>query len=60
MITFHDGPWPYENTGAETLALTTVFFSPDTGEIYDANIELNSNEASFVIGADGATPSTTI
>ncbi|MEI9950836.1 MAG: matrixin family metalloprotease [Pseudomonadota bacterium] len=54
VITFHDGPWPYENTGAETLALTTVFFSPDTGEIYDANIELNSNEASFVIGADGA------
>ncbi len=27
VITFHDGPWPYENTGAETLALTTVFFS---------------------------------
>jgi len=41
VITFHDSEWPYENT-ADTLALTTVFFKPDTGEIYDANIEINS------------------
>jgi matrixin len=51
VITFHDSEWPYKNTGAETLALTTVFFNPDTGEIYDANIELNSYNANFVIGA---------
>jgi len=60
VITFHDAEWPYQNTGAETLALTTVFFNPDTGEIYDANIELNSYDANFVIGASDATPSTTI
>jgi hypothetical protein len=54
VITFHDGEWPYKNTGAETLALTTVFFNPDTGEIYDANIELNSYDANFVIGASHA------
>jgi len=50
VITFHDSEWPYMNTGAETLALTTVFFNPDSGEIYDANIELNSNQATFVLG----------
>ncbi len=59
VITFHDTKWPYKNTGAETLALTTVFFSPDTGEIYDANIEINSYQAEgepprFVLGAGEA------
>jgi hypothetical protein len=54
VITFHDSEWPYQNTGAETLALTTVFFNPDTGEIYDANIELNSYDADFVVGSDDA------
>jgi matrixin len=42
VITFHDSAWPYKNSGAETLALTTVFFNPESGEIYDANIEINS------------------
>jgi len=51
VITFHDSKWPYENTGAETLALTTVFFNGETGEIYDANIEINSYNAKFVLGA---------
>lgn len=55
VITFHDDKWPYKNTGAETLALTTVFFNPETGEIYDANIELNSYDANFVLNAGAAT-----
>ncbi|HKO54109.1 MAG TPA: matrixin family metalloprotease [Polyangiaceae bacterium] len=54
VITFHDAEWPYKNTGSETLALTTVFFAPDTGEIYDANIELNSYNAKFVLGPSDA------
>ncbi|HET7539455.1 MAG TPA: matrixin family metalloprotease [Polyangiaceae bacterium] len=54
VITFHDSEWPYKNTGAETLALTTVFFNPDSGEIYDANIELNSYDANFVLSRDEA------
>jgi len=54
VITFHDDKWPYQNTGAETLALTTVFFNPETGEIYDANIELNSFDAKFVLTAGDA------
>jgi hypothetical protein len=36
--------------GADTLALTTVFFDGDTGEIYDANIEINSNLDDFSVG----------
>ena len=50
VIAFHDSLWPYTNTGAETLALTTVFFNGDTGEIYDANVEINTNEDTFTVG----------
>jgi len=61
VITFHDAEWPYQNSGAETLALTTVFFNPESGEIYDANIEINSYQPEgepprFMIGlTDGET-----
>lgn len=54
VITFHDSKWPYTNSAIETLALTTVFFNPDTGEIYDANVEVNTdtttNTSLFRIG----------
>jgi hypothetical protein len=50
VVTFHDDTWPYTNT-ADTLALTTVFFDGDTGEIYDANVEINSNEYTFTQGS---------
>lgn len=56
VITFHDAPWPYEDGGAQTntLALTTVFFNPKTGEIYDANVEINSDSVSdFVLQDSG-------
>jgi hypothetical protein len=49
IITFHDAMWPYTNT-ADTLALTTVYFDGDSGEIYDANIEINSNQYTFAQG----------
>ncbi|MEP7050492.1 MAG: matrixin family metalloprotease [Pseudomonadota bacterium] len=50
VIAFHDAPWPYTDTGADTLALTTVFFNGDTGEIYDANVEINTNQDTFAVG----------
>ncbi|HEY3667030.1 MAG TPA: matrixin family metalloprotease [Polyangiaceae bacterium] len=51
VITFHDSAWPYStSSGADTLALTTVFFDGDTGEIYDANVEINSNLDDFSVG----------
>jgi hypothetical protein len=53
VITFHDSTWPYPNTAQDTLALTTVFFDADTGEIYDSNVEINSNQDSFAVGTPG-------
>jgi len=41
LITFRDHDWPYSGAGA-ALALTTVTFNTETGEIFDADIEVNS------------------
>jgi hypothetical protein len=40
VITFHDDAWPYPDAD-RTLALTTVSFDGRTGEILDADIEIN-------------------
>jgi hypothetical protein len=50
VIVFHDDAWPYEaaddaaqhTTKSLTVALTTVTSNVETGEIYDADIELNT------------------
>jgi hypothetical protein len=42
VITFWDSSWPHPG-GDVTLALTTVTFSVASGDIYDADIEVNSN-----------------
>jgi hypothetical protein len=41
VILFHDDVWPYHDA-ANVLALTTVTFDPDTGELYDADMEINA------------------
>ncbi len=42
VIIFYDGStWPYDDA-ANTLGLTTITFDPDTGEIYDADMAINS------------------
>jgi matrixin len=41
VIIFRDDKWPYHDT-SNTLALTTVTYDPDTGEIYDADMEINT------------------
>jgi len=41
VIMFRDDVWPYDDSN-NTLALTTVTFDTDTGEIYDADMEINS------------------
>ena len=43
VIIFRDDVWPYDDAN-NTLALTTVTFNPDTGELYDADMEVNSTE----------------
>jgi hypothetical protein len=42
VIVFYDSDWPYPNDGIDTLGLTTITFNPDTGEIYDADMAINS------------------
>lgn len=46
VILFQDTTWPHVG-GGSTLALTTVTYNVDTGEIYDADMELNSANVSF-------------
>jgi hypothetical protein len=46
IIVFRDDGWPYEGS-SNTLALTTVTYNLDTGEIYDADMELNSADNHF-------------
>lgn len=49
---FRDNDWPYVGANT-TLALTTVTFAIRTGQILDADIELNSFEAHFVVTDTG-------
>jgi hypothetical protein len=49
VILFHDSDWPY-NDSSNTLALTTVTYDPDSGEIYDADMEINSTVSPIVVG----------
>lgn len=42
VIIFHDDGWPYDDQN-NTLGLTTITYDPDTGEIYDADMEINTS-----------------
>ncbi len=42
VIVFRDDKWPYSDPN-NTLGLTTVTFNADTGEIYDADMEINAS-----------------
>jgi hypothetical protein len=46
VLVFRDGGWPHPNS-SQQLALTTVTFNPTTGEIYNADIEVNSADYTF-------------
>jgi len=48
IILFQDEMWPHVGANT-TLALTTVTYNVDTGEIYDADMELNSANVSFTM-----------
>jgi uncharacterized protein (TIGR03382 family) len=48
LVVMRDARWPYP-AGGESLALTTVVYAPDTGEIFDADIEINTSENDFAL-----------
>jgi MYXO-CTERM domain-containing protein len=53
VVIFRDGDWPYAGQG-NTLALTTVTFNLDNGEIFDADLEVNaSSEVDLTVGDVG-------
>lgn len=41
VIVFHDDYWPH-NDPYNTLALTTITFDHETGEVFDADMEINA------------------
>jgi hypothetical protein len=47
IVMFRDQHWSHDPSA---LALTTVTFNPVSGEIYDADIELNSGENELTVG----------
>jgi hypothetical protein len=49
LIIFRDDGWPLVDK-PQTLALTTVTYSRQTGEILDADIEFNTSEFVFTVG----------
>ncbi len=48
IVLFQD-PWPHD---AQIIGLTTATFNAQTGEIFDADIELNDENYEFTIGDD--------
>jgi hypothetical protein len=45
---YRDDNWPYAGTN-ETLALTTLTFNTKTGEIYDADVEINAHDKNITV-----------
>jgi hypothetical protein len=41
VVVFRDDTWPH---GPQVLGLTTVVFAPDTGEIFGADMEINTKD----------------
>jgi hypothetical protein len=48
VFMFRDDEWPYENA-IDTLALTTLIFNADNGEIYDADVEVNTVQSPMAL-----------
>jgi hypothetical protein len=57
VLVFRDDAWPHDTGGGgvDTLALTTVTYDVDTGDIYDADIEVNTADNTFTTN-DTPTP----
>jgi hypothetical protein len=51
-IIFRDDQWPYPGA-ADVYGFTRLRFNPNTGELYDADIEINSADFDVSIDGDG-------
>ncbi len=54
ILLFRDDGWPHDTGGGgvDTLALTTVTYDVDKGDIYDADIEVNTADNTFTTNDD--------
>jgi hypothetical protein len=52
IFMFRDNDWPYTHAD-DTLALTTITYNTENAQIYDADVEINSWQATFTF-ADNA------
>jgi Matrixin len=52
VLMFRDDDWPYDNA-IDTLALTTLIYDAKSGEIYDADVEVNTFQSGMVTGDVG-------
>jgi hypothetical protein len=48
VFMFRDEDWPYANA-IDTLALTTLIYDAESGEIYDADVEVNTHESAMAV-----------
>jgi hypothetical protein len=48
IVVFRDGMWTHPES-PDKIAITTVTFNPNTGEIYDVDIEVNSAQFLFTV-----------
>ena len=53
VIVFRDETWKY---GKTVLGLTTVVYNPETGEIYNADMEINTLDMEPLAGRDPVAP----
>ncbi len=56
IVMFDDSSWPHPNA-IDTLGLTTVTYNPNTGELYDADMEVNTAEQQLTVTQDTTIPS---
>jgi hypothetical protein len=54
IIVFRQGTWPYPGDAVNALAFTTVTFDSETGEILDADMEINGLNEFLVPGMKGS------
>jgi hypothetical protein len=53
IVLFHEEDWPYDQ---RPVAFTSVTYNPNTGIIFDADIELNAEDYEFTAGGPDKNP----
>lgn len=50
IVIFRDDSWPYAGQSQDSLGYTRIHFANATGELYDADIELNAVDEALAVG----------